>query len=114
MTTMTTKQKKYKYVINQAILTALVEYCEGSQTKLAEKLGMDRSYITKSLNELVFPTFLLGKFKKVFPKIPLIQYTQVVTVRSDVKIFCKKLIADFMLKGKQTPRLRESYRIGND
>lgn len=105
-------KKKYTHIINKAVLTAIIE-CGGSQTKLASKLGMNRSYIAKSLNQylnsngVIFPTFLLGEFKKVFPKIPIIEYTQIVTVHSETKSFCKKLIADFIQKGKTTYRIRQ-------
>jgi len=96
-------KKKYTHIINQAVLTAIVKYCDGSQTKLAEKLGMNRSYISKTLNTYcnTFPPYLIGKFRTTFPTIPLKQYAEQVTVKSDVRIFCRKLILEFIAKGEK-------------
>ena len=89
-----------RHIINKAVLDAIVE-CGGSQKKLADKLGMNRSSLAFVLSSYKgdCPPQLRYKLKNAFP-IPLKEYEKTIEVESNQFRFCKRLIWDFLKKGK--------------
>ena len=100
-----------KHIINKAVLDAIVE-CGGSQKKLANKLGMNRSSLAFVLSSYKgdCPPQLRYKLKNAFPVIPLKEYEKTMEVESNQFRFCKRLIWDFLKKGKVK---NEKTNMGN-
>lgn len=100
-----------RHIINKAVLDAIVE-CGGSQKKLADKLGMNRSYLASVLGSYNggCPPQLRYKLKKAFPIIPLKEYEKTIEVESNQFRFCKRLIWEFLKKGKVK---NEKTNMGN-
>ena len=91
-----------KHLINKAVLDAIVE-CGGSQKKLADKLGMNRSSLAFVLSSYKgsCPPQLRYKLKNAFPIIPLKEYEKTIEVESNQFRFCKKLIMEFLKNGRR-------------
>ncbi|MBO7695029.1 MAG: hypothetical protein J6T10_20615 [Methanobrevibacter sp.] len=91
-----------KHLINKAVLDAIIE-CGGSQKKLADKLGMNRSSLAFVLSSYKggCPPQLRYKLKNAFPIIPLKEYEKTIEVESNQFRFCKKLIMEFLKNGRK-------------
>jgi hypothetical protein len=91
-----------KHLINKAVLDAIVE-CGGSQKKLADKLGMNRSSLAFILSSFkgACPPQLRYKLKNAFPIIPHKEYEKTIEVESNQFRFCKKLIMEFLKNGRK-------------
>ena len=99
-----------KHLINKAVLDAIVE-CGGSQKKLAKKLGINRNTFVTNLNDKTgyCSPHLRYKIREVYPIIPAKEYEKILEVESNQLRFCKKLIWDFLKKGK----VNEKTNMGN-
>lgn len=99
-----------KHLINKAVLDAIVE-CGGSQKKLAEKLGINRNVLVFALNNKLgyCSPYLRYKIKLAYPIIPKKEYEKILEVESNQLRFCKRLIWDFLKKGK----VNEKTNMGN-
>lgn len=91
-----------KHLINKAVLDAIVE-CGGSQKKLADKLGMNRSSLAFVLSSYkgVCPPQIRYRLRNAFPIIPLKEYEKTIEVESNQFRFCKKLIMEFLKNGRK-------------
>lgn len=100
-----------KHIINKAVLDAIVE-CGGSQKKLADKLGMKRSSLAFVLNSYkgACPPNLRYRLKNMFLIIPSKEYEKTIEVESNQFRFCKRLIWEFLKKGKVK---NEKTNMGN-
>lgn len=90
-----------KHLINKAVLDAIIE-CGGSQKKLAKKLGINRNTFINNLDNQTgnCSPHLRYKIRVTYPIIPDKEYEKILEVESNQLRFCKKLIWDFLKKGK--------------
>lgn len=103
-----------EFKINKGVFLALRQ-CGGKQTELAKTMGMDRSYLSKTLNanKGTCPMYISRHIRHFFPYITCQDFDTIMVVCSDRVRMCGKLMQDFEERGREISNGYERKRKVN-